>query len=258
MSNLKFDRHAFECRAEPVHTEYVGGDTWESTGIDWADYGRMGTQASSRVLRNTELVPEFALNDKKLRMVILERERMHNLLKKGVWGRYAVTMNRIIRRAGSYRAMLVGVAYRAWRLGWDSPTIALEMDMSPALVRLHLYRMVQAARMLAAREWVPVVPEYVEGEICYTCRKRPVNKARCKWRCDICQDAVNMRARKEHRRRNGWTWSKEARARRSEFMRRRWARSRALGIPFRKPQNPASRNFRDGATLPKDAGKEVD
>lgn len=171
-------------------------DGWETTEIDFADFERMQTGQHCSP-RSMEKIPDFALDNKKLRMVIVERDRVHaNFTLKS----FRRTHVEGVRRAGSYRAFLGGIAYRAWRLGWDSPTIALEMHVSPGAVRQHLFRMVEVARELEARGWIPEVPEYIEGEVCWSCRKRPVDKARNKWRCTECLDEYNACERLRMRR----------------------------------------------------------
>jgi hypothetical protein len=172
---------------------------WESTGLGWEDYKRMGTVNVSVPYRQAHWVPLWALSNAKLRMVIIERDRLH----KENWNDASFNIGKSkksIRHAGSYRALLAGISYRAWRLRWDSCRIAEEMEITPVSVRQHLFQLIRVARNLEANGWRPIVPEYVEGEICYDCRRRPIHKARCKWRCDKCQDLNNRIARRRARR----------------------------------------------------------
>src|SRR5580704_4578719 len=49
----------------------VTRDGWQSTGIDWADYSRMGTQQRKQSKERRLATPEWALNPEKLRALIV-------------------------------------------------------------------------------------------------------------------------------------------------------------------------------------------
>jgi hypothetical protein len=53
-----------------------------------------------------------------------------------------------IVRAGSYLALQSSIAYKRWRLGEDSVTIAEELGLSPAAVRIGLVRLRDIAKKL--------------------------------------------------------------------------------------------------------------
>jgi hypothetical protein len=53
-----------------------------------------------------------------------------------------------VQRAGSYMALKSAIAFRAWRLGHNSVTIAGELGMRPGTVRQHLCRLLHIAQAL--------------------------------------------------------------------------------------------------------------
>jgi len=66
-----------------------------------------------------------------------------------------------IEHAGSYAALLIAIAYKAWRLRWDSKTIAEELGIGHSAVRQHLSRMRMTARWLGLKD--DIVPHGTTG-----------------------------------------------------------------------------------------------
>ena len=185
-----FDRWQFDKKYRPKKM---------SQQISWEDFRReMGVENGNKPVRDARWIPLFSADDKKLRLVIIERDHWHHHTDFRGLGTSG-THKRAVRRAGSYRAFLAGIAFRAWRLCWDSVTIAEEMQISPQTVRVQLHRMVEVAAYLEERNWVLTRPEYVEGEICWECRRRPIDKPRNKWRCSVCAERERIRDRKSRR-----------------------------------------------------------
>jgi hypothetical protein len=52
-------------------------------------------------------------------------------------------------RAGGYLQLQAAIAWRSWRLGQDSVTVAESLGVSPSAVRINLSRIKDAARLLA-------------------------------------------------------------------------------------------------------------
>jgi hypothetical protein len=206
MSDAHFDRCQFDDgllkRKSKIAVSVRYTPTgWDTTGIAYEDFRRMGVVDSSIPMRCANNIPEFALSDTQLRLVIQQRAQRHgdgsNQHGKNVH-------KRAVRRAGSYEAFLAGIAYRSWRLGQDSVAVAEQMGITPSVVRRHLHNMAKAARELEAQcwpaplvEWKPPKPRrkpiaYVEGT-CWECRERPIDTARNKWRCTECCEARRAR-----------------------------------------------------------------
>lgn len=73
---LTFDKNQFGNRQiYPVSTKFVGGghglNGWESTGLDYGDVSRMGTRRCKTHKYRQKPVPDWAVNDTKLRELIL-------------------------------------------------------------------------------------------------------------------------------------------------------------------------------------------
>jgi len=135
-------------------------------------------------------------------------------------------------------AFIGAIAYRSWRLRWDSVQIAIEMEIKPAVVRGYLNKMVMVARALGFETYEPekrfgrhyseaerearriarmkararrlpkrsraktINPAYIEGVNCWDCKINLIDKTRSKWRCTECLDAVNrqeIKARQQRR-----------------------------------------------------------
>jgi len=109
----------------------------------------MGIRGGRGVVKR---VPEWANNDDKLVIVIRYRWRMFKkaALKAGSKEQIASAGN--VARAGSYMAMLAGIAYRHFRLHEDGATIAWRMGLTASNVRQHIYRMKLAAIRLGFGE----------------------------------------------------------------------------------------------------------
>jgi hypothetical protein len=140
--DTSFDRWQFDRRAFAVSSK---------NGISYEDYYRgMSTKTNRGVIKS---VPEWANNDDKLAIVIRYRWRQFKrgvYLKEGTKEKIANDAN--VSRAGSYMAMLAGVAYRSWRLHEDAPTVAWRMGMTASNVRQILFRMKRAAIKLGFGE----------------------------------------------------------------------------------------------------------
>jgi hypothetical protein len=140
-SELHFDRWQFYRNRRHIRT--LG-----KSEVDWSDFQKsmsMKDECSPR--RNT---PAFALDDEKLRAVIIARDAAHALVKSGTSGDSPELRlhRKSVRRAGSYRAFIAAIAFRAWRQGLSSVEIASLMGISPMSVRQHLYRMTLTANQL--------------------------------------------------------------------------------------------------------------
>lgn len=71
MREPRFDTFVFgNRRAKPVSAHYTR-EGWESTGIDWADYKRMGAQVRRQSNERRLPTPLWALNDRQLRKLIV-------------------------------------------------------------------------------------------------------------------------------------------------------------------------------------------
>jgi hypothetical protein len=162
-----FDHHQFESRGVlPVSA---------TTGIAFSDYGRMHTEYRAQQF---SWVPPFANNTRQLQHVILRRawrflhcdipmpediDRVklnQEATAKALKGHEiapdaAVIQHQMhahhkmaVRRAGGYMELQAAIAYRAWKLGQNSPMIADSVGMSPWAVRAVLNRLRHCAREL--------------------------------------------------------------------------------------------------------------
>jgi len=123
--------------------------------VDDAEAGRTHQkQPGEAQYRN---VPEWAMSNALLKMVIQEKARRYRFGCRNFRRHTRFVKNRKqVNLAGSYEAFLAGIAYRAWRLGWDSVTIAREQGITPHRVVKYLYRLKAIGRVLAANGWKPV------------------------------------------------------------------------------------------------------
>jgi hypothetical protein len=162
-----FDHHQFESRGVlPVSA---------TTGIAFSDYGRMHTESRAQQFA---WVPPFANDAKQLQQVLLRRawRFLHSdapmpenidrvklnqtATAKALKGHEiatdaAVIQHRMhahhkmaVRRAGGYLELQAAIAYRAWRLGQNSPTVAESVGMTSWAVRAVLDRLRHCAREL--------------------------------------------------------------------------------------------------------------
>jgi len=113
----------------------------------------MGSQNAHVPLRNARWVPQFAVDNQKLRAVIEEQARKHKHISPANFG-YAKHL-KAVRRAGSFEAFLAGIAYRAWRQRWDAHEIARQMGIKHASVRRWLFTMHETARKLGLENDAP-------------------------------------------------------------------------------------------------------
>ena len=159
----------------------------KETCIDMADYRRMGTFEIK--LRDQRWIPEFATNINSLRLVILQTALNYSRNSKSIGMAHNVTLERLeqvvakrleahkkrllehnysehqktlvekhivaVERAGGYIPFITAIAYRAWRLGHDSVTIAAELDITSMSVRQHLRRMLHNAELLGLKTIEP-------------------------------------------------------------------------------------------------------
>lgn len=191
-NSLHFDAHQFQKRARAVS---------QDTRVDWSDYSRMGT-ARHFTPKSSRWIPTFASNGAQLKAVLLERQRRYvaHRIDPDCCDSHRKHQLAVNRCGGNHLAFITAIAWRGWRMRWDCRTIADEMEISPACVRAHLHRLVEIARELGFETFAPHwsygfrKPEYVEGIVCWQCRRRPVNKGRSKWRCTKC---LGVTARKE-------------------------------------------------------------
>jgi hypothetical protein len=168
MSSLNFDQYQFEgSRAFPVSAK---------TGISYEDYRSM--QTATRGATPVAWVPPFALNDKLLQKVLLlrvwryvhssspmpetiNREEISHAATKKALRSYAIRktaapiQNEIlikhiaaVRRAGGFLQLHAAIAFRSWRLGMDSVSVAQSVGMTPQAVRQALWRMRDMAKKL--------------------------------------------------------------------------------------------------------------
>jgi hypothetical protein len=197
-SSLHFDLHQFQKKARAVSAD---------TCVDWSDYSRMGIERHFTP-KASRWIPTFAANAEQLKNVLLERQRRHDAFPLNVdaCAEYKKHQRAVNRCGGNYLAFITAIAWRGWRMRWDCRTIANEMEISPAAVRVHLNRLVEIAREFGFETFSPHwtkgwrKPPYVEGTICWECKRRPVNKACSKWRCTKCLE-LTARKQREYRKR---------------------------------------------------------
>jgi hypothetical protein len=160
-----FDRWAFDGR----RTHAASTDS----ALDYSDLRNI--QVQSHGIRTRRWIPTFAASDESLRLVLLWRawryvySATRQPLPKKFLTNYAALdrlatakMKKCQRHAnhisdahfqavhhcGSYMALQSAIAYRSWRLAWDSPTIAVELGVSPVMVRVTLERLRHTAEGL--------------------------------------------------------------------------------------------------------------
>ncbi len=204
-----FDRYQFDRRPNAVSA---------TTEISFDDYSRMGVQRLIGKRNGRRWTPRFAASDEQLRKVLTvaayqyacggrmpvpantSLDELKKLvtamdLKKRVQSleHYSdVQKRRHCRHLftnswnGGHLEVLAAIAYRSWRLGWDSPTVAQQLFMRPENVRIVLYRLCQVARKLGFETFVRHPARGKETE--RTRRRR-------KWR----EDAVLYRERRRKR-----------------------------------------------------------
>jgi hypothetical protein len=161
-----------------VEARYTTDGEFESTGIDYGDYGRMHT--AQRAPRYKDCVPPFALNTEQLKKVLMVRALRYlrsnspgDAVHKADWHQlnrratekalrgYEIRPDaprvqhemlakhrRAVIRAGGFLQLLAAVAYRAWRLGQDSVAVAESLGIQPCNVRGILQRIRTTARDL--------------------------------------------------------------------------------------------------------------
>lgn len=146
-----------------------------STGISFEDYQRMGTERHR--MRQSKTVPAFAQNETMLRRVILVKCWKYakrgplpddmtlaaldaDATKKALncpVGFFNAPISQqekgarhaeAIKRAGGFAAFVGAIAYRAWRLRWNSMAVAREMGITSVNVRQVLSRLVRVAEEL--------------------------------------------------------------------------------------------------------------
>jgi hypothetical protein len=180
-TDLHFDQHTFGGRALGRYHQPAS----VQTGISNEDYKTgMHTERHVVSFRQKRWVPAFSANDASLRLVIAQRlfnytglgycrPRVPDELA-GDWKKLSALADahfeRIVRRnldcpddskivwiakhsasvrrAGGYAAMIAAVAYRCWRLGQDSVTVAQSLGITPGAVRQQLTRLLAIARKL--------------------------------------------------------------------------------------------------------------
>lgn len=149
--------------------------------------------------------PNFAANDKQLRLVVAQCvwnyfrmggnvtrvpklyvenvEALREIAKAGTaWFSrktykthhmaMAAFRNKIsAEKAGTYAELLMAVAYLSWRLGWNSPSIAERLFLTPCCVRQHLQRIRLVAVSLGLD--AEIVPNKTRGRKLSKRGKRP-------------------------------------------------------------------------------------
>ena len=144
--------------------------------IAYEDFSRMHRE--NHAARQSRWVPPFALNTSQLRRVLLVRcwRYLHNhtpvpetldwqemkkaatahtlqphkilpaspLVQKLMHARHVAT----VIKCGGYLEFSAAIAYRSWRLGQDSVTVAESLGVSPGTVRINLQRLRDIARQL--------------------------------------------------------------------------------------------------------------
>jgi hypothetical protein len=166
---LHFDKHQFEHRVYSNDARDENGD-----GIDWAESRRVGVQEHKP--RCAKWTPPFVYDAEKLKKVLLVRAWQY------VYGRFAFSDDvewedinlkataralryehqvsktapliqheiakchvNAVKRAGGYLELQAAIAFRAWRLGQDSVTVAESLGIPPTSVRQSLCRMKRIA-----------------------------------------------------------------------------------------------------------------
>jgi len=168
MPSRSFDRHQFDNSRGRFHK-----DTREAE-LTYEELHQSGH--TIRVVgRSKTYIPEFYTNDSQLRAVLakavvgycfrstrvpdnlatdlvnlqriaLERQSRVEDANR-LWNATVEHIN-AVRASGSYLALIAGISYRAWRLGWHDQDIANELGMTKAGVGRILRRLVRYAEEL--------------------------------------------------------------------------------------------------------------
>ena len=161
-----FDRWSFDRRSHAAS---------EVSALDFTDLRTMQVE-NHAASRSRRWIPTFAASDESLRLVLLWRAwrylhggGVRKPLPEKFLTNYAALDElatarmkqrevrahslsgahfRAVHHCGSYMALQAAIAYRSWRLGWDSPAIANELHVSPVMVRVTLERLRRTADML--------------------------------------------------------------------------------------------------------------
>jgi hypothetical protein len=153
-----FDNWAFENHVT-VHA------VSQETHLDYRDMQRMSVVRHS-TFRAGRYIPAFSMSDQSLRLVLASR--MWTYVKGGrvrrVPERFLRNWKALrklvdakvkkLRRAGSHfpapvsMEIQAAIAYRSWRLGENSPTIAAALHVSPFMVRTTLDRVRKTAEKI--------------------------------------------------------------------------------------------------------------
>jgi DNA-binding CsgD family transcriptional regulator len=181
-SGLSFDAVQFDPRFKKLPSD--------TKGIDRTDF--MGEHKKFSIFTRSGKaacwIPSFANDDKQLRLVVAQR--VWNYAYKNTGRRFARVPDEFVtdlaklialsntatarletfsfktlfmrdsRKAhreavesvGSYAALQIAIAYRAWRLRWDAKTIATELGTGHNTVRQHLLRLRMIARRLGLKD----------------------------------------------------------------------------------------------------------
>src|ERR1039458_3452345 len=160
-----FDRWSFDRRSHAAS---------EASSLDFTDLRTMQVE-NHAASRSRRWIPAFAASDESLRLLLLWRTwrylhgRASELPKKFLTNYAALDklatakMKRCERRtkhhlpgahfravhhSGTYMALQSAIAYRSWRLGWDSPAIATSLGTTAVMIRTSLERMRRMGEML--------------------------------------------------------------------------------------------------------------
>lgn len=176
---LRFDLCQF---SEALHK--IGDYAKELTRarLSFNDHQRMGTVSLVSKEGKKRWIPKFAASDEQLRAVLLRvgssgagggalpwitdwrdldarcTTRILSRSAKGLPESQKPTVERLqqaVKKAGSYLALYLGVAYHYWREAEDCVTVAEILDMTPVQVRMYAQRMVVIARELGFETYEP-------------------------------------------------------------------------------------------------------
>ena len=169
--DLSFDNYQFE---HPVYTNQARDD--RGNGLDWAESRRCGVQP--HLPRCAMWTPPFVFSEEKLKHVLRVRAqryikhfsttvapedwqelnrvatevalRGHDIRPDAPASQHNMAALHIaaVKRAGGYLELQAAVAFRAWRLGQDSPTVANSVGLNPGAVRQILCRLKRIAQEL--------------------------------------------------------------------------------------------------------------
>jgi len=162
----RFDRWAFDNQRPHAASQ--------ESSLDFTDLRSIHVE-NHATPRTRRWVPSFASSDQSLRLVLAWRawryvySGTHKTLPRKFLTDYTALDKlataklkrcerrachmpgahfRAVHRCGSYLSLQAAIAYRSWRLGWDSPTIAQGLGVSPAMVRTTLSRLQATAELL--------------------------------------------------------------------------------------------------------------